>query len=156
MLWWGVARTTTANFNQRNSAMRLPHKAHVALLDGENFTVFRNDGQMFEPKLVEFAKPSLEQTNFSAGVRHQDDIGRKLGRTQLDELARSAAATEWLNAKAIEGEIEALLIIADPKTLGEMRQHYHSELAERIVGEIDKTLTGQPTDKIEAAIVAAD
>jgi protein required for attachment to host cells len=136
--------------------MKLPHNAHVALLDGENFTLFRNDGQMFEPKLVEADKPDLEASNFSAGVRHQDDVGRQLGRTQLDELARGAAATEWLNAKAIAGEIEALLIIADPKTLGEMRQHYHSELAKRIVGEIDKTLTGQPTDKIEAAIIAAE
>ena len=134
--------------------MKLAHNAHVALLDGESFTLFRNEGQMFEPKLVVVDKPDLEATNFSAGVRHQDNIGRKLGRTQLDELARGAAATEWLNAKAVAGEIEALLIIADPKTLGEMRQHYHSELSQRIVGEIDKTLTGLPTDKIEAAIAA--
>jgi protein required for attachment to host cells len=136
--------------------MKLPHKAHVALLDGENFTVFRNDGQPLEPKLVEMASPSLEPTNFSAGVKHQDDGGQKLGRTQLSELAHGVAATEWLNAKAIAGEIEALLIIADPKTLGEMRQHYHTKLAERIVGEIDKTLTGQPTKAIEAAISAAE
>jgi protein required for attachment to host cells len=136
--------------------MKLPHKAHVALLDGENFTLFCNEGQIFEPRLVELAKPSLDVTNFSAGVDHQDDVGRMLGRTQLDELAHGAAATEWLNAKAIAGEIEALLVIADPKTLGEMRQHYHSELAKRVVGEIAKTLTDEPTDKIEAAIVAAD
>jgi protein required for attachment to host cells len=134
--------------------MKLPHNAHVALIDGENFTLFRNEGQMFEPKLVEIAKPSLDPTNFSAGVRHQDS-GHKPSSTNLGEWAHGAAATEWLNAKAIAGEIEALLIIADPKTLGEMRQHYHSELSERIVGEIDKTLTGQPTGRIEAAISAA-
>jgi protein required for attachment to host cells len=135
--------------------MKLPHKAHVALLDGENFTLFCNEGQIFEPRLAEVAKPDLEATNFSAGVRHQDNIGRRLGRTQLDELARGAAAAEWLNAKAIAGEIEALLIIADPKTLGEMRHHYHADLKQRLVGEIDKTLTGQSTDRIEAAIRAA-
>ena len=60
------------------------------------------------------------------------------------------------NARAIAGEIEALLVIADPKTLGEMRQHYHSELGKRLVGEIDKTLTGQPLDKIATAIAAAE
>lgn len=135
--------------------MKLPHNAHVALLDGENFTLYRNDGQLFEPKLVEIAKPSLDVTNFSAGVQHQDDVGRKLGRTQLDELARGTAATEWLNVKAIAGEIENLLIIADPKTLGEMRQNYHGELKKLIVGEIDKTLTGQPIARIEEAIIAA-
>lgn len=135
--------------------MKLPHKAHVALLDGESFTLFRNDGQIFEPRLIEIAKPDLEATNFSAGIRHQDNVGRRLGRTQLDELARGVAAAEWLNAKALAGEMDALLVIADPKTLGEMRHHYHGELRQRLVGEIDKTLTGQTTDRIEAAIVAA-
>ncbi|MBI1403010.1 MAG: attachment protein [Porphyrobacter sp.] len=136
--------------------MILPHKAHVALVDGENFTLFCNEGQVEEPRLVEVDKPDLEATNFSAGIRHQDNIGRNLGRTQLDELAHGAAAAEWLNAKAIAGEIAALLVIADPKTLGEMRRHYHGELKDRLVGEIDKTLTGQPTARLEAAIVAAD
>ena len=135
--------------------MKLPHNAHVALVDGETFTVMRNSGKPFEPKLEGGQKPDLSPSNFSAGVRHQDDIGQRKGETDLGELAHGAAATEWLNAKAIGGEIEDLLIIADPKTLGEMRRHYHSELEKRLVGEIDKTLTGQTTDKIEQAIAAA-
>ena len=135
--------------------MKLPHKAHVAVLDGVSFTLFRNDGPIFEPKLNPIEKPDLSPTNFSSGVRHQDQIGKMLGRTQLDELAHGAAAAEWLNAKAIAGEIESLLVIADPKTLGEMRQHYHSELESRLVGEIDKTLTGQNSDEIAKAIAAA-
>ncbi len=134
--------------------MKLPHNAHVALVDGENFTLFRNTGQMFEPRLSEESKPDLDPTNFSAGVRHQDSV-RKPDSTDLGELAHGAAASAWLNARAIAGDIDALLIIADPKTLGEMRQHYHVELRQRLVGEIDKTLTGQPTAGIEAAIVAA-
>lgn len=135
--------------------MKLPHQAHVALIDGESFTLFRNEGQIFEPKLIEEARPDLDPTNYSAGVRHQDDIGRRLGRTQLNELAHGAAAAEWLNGKAVAGEIEALLVIADPKTLGELRQHYHGELKKRLLGEIDKTLTGLSTDRLEAAIAAA-
>ena len=135
--------------------MKLPHKAHVAMVDGENFTLYRNDGQIFEPKLTKQTEPSLDPTNYSAGVRHQDEVGQKLGRTQLDELAHGAAAAEWLNSKAIAGEIDDVLIIADPKTLGEMRQHYHGELEKRLVGEIDKTLTGSPTKAIEKAIAEA-
>ena len=46
-----------------------------------------------------------------------------------------------------------MLVIADPKTLGEMRRHYHSELEKRLVGEIDKTLSGETTAKIEQVIV---
>ena len=135
--------------------MKLPHKAHVAMVDGENFTLFRNTGQAFEPKLAKEEQPELNPTNFSAGVRHQDDVGKKLGRTQLDELAHGAAAAEWLNSKAIAGTLGDVLIIADPKTLGEMRQHYHVELKERLVGEIAKTLTGEPLANIEKAIASA-
>ena len=136
--------------------MKLPHNAHVAIVDGERFVVMRNAGQPFEPKLENAQKPDLDATNYSAGVRHQDDIGQMKGTsTQLDELAHGAAAAEWLNEKAISGEIENLLVIADPKTLGEMRHHYHSELERKLVGEIAKTLTSEPTDRIEKAIAAA-
>ena len=135
--------------------MKLPHQAHVALVDGESFTLFRNHGQIFEPKLEKEEKPDLDPTNYSAGVRHQDEIGREVGRTQLEELAHGAAVAEWLNSKAISGDLDQTLIIADPKTLGEMRQHYHSELEKRLVGEIDKTLTGVSTSELEKAIADA-
>ena len=135
--------------------MKLSHQAHVALVDGENFTLYRNEGQIFDPKLVLENSPELELTNFSAGVRHQDQLGQMLGRTQLDELAHGAAVAEWLNSKAIDGKIERLLIIADPKTLGEMRRHYHGELKSRLEGEIDKTLTAETVDGLEKAIADA-
>ena len=135
--------------------MRIPSNAHVAIVDGKNFTVMRNGGAPLEPKLGSAEKPDLSATNYSAGVKHQDNAGQQLGRTDLEELAHGAAATEWLNAKAIAGDISDILVIADPKTLGEMRRHYHGELKKRLVGEIDKTMTGEPTDRIEQAIANA-
>ena len=136
--------------------MRIPSNAHVAIVDGENFTVMRNGGAPLEPKLDRAEQPDLSATNYSAGVRHQDNIWREKGTsTQLDELAHAAAAAEWLNSQCVSGDIENLVVIADPKTLGEMRHHYHSELEKRLVGEIAKTMTGQPTDKIEQAIASA-
>ncbi len=135
--------------------MKLPHKAHVAIVDGKNFTVMRNSGKLFEPKLEGAQKPDLEATNFSAGVRHQDDLGQRTGATDLNELAHGAAAAKWLNTKAISGELTDVLVIADPKTLGEMRRHYHSELEKRLIGEIDKTVTGEPVSQIEKLIASA-
>ncbi len=132
--------------------MKLPHKAHVALVDGENFVLFRNKGQPFEPSLEKVEKPDISGTNFSAGVKHQDSGSQQNGRTDLNELAHGAAAAEWLNAKSIAGELEDLVVIADPKTLGEMRRHYHSELEKRLVGEIAKTMTGESTARIQKAI----
>ena len=135
--------------------MKCPHNAHVALVDGERFVLLRNTGQLFEPKLTKVSEPELEATNFSAGVRHQDDAGQKNGNTDLNELAHAAAVTQWLNAKAMAGDIEQLLVIADPKTLGEMRRHYHKELQQRLIGELDKALTGEPLARVEKAIADA-
>lgn len=135
--------------------MKLPAKAHVVVVDGETFSLFRNEGQIFDPSLAVEDSPELDPTNFSAGIRHQDDIGQRHGRTDLNELAHGAAAAEWLNEKAIAGKLHDVLVIADPKTLGEMRQHYHTELKKRLVGEIDKTLTNRSTGEIEKAIAAA-
>lgn len=132
--------------------MKLAHKAHVAVVDGENFVIMQNEGQIFEPKLKTVAKPDLTASNFSAGVKHQDDAGQRTGSTQLDELAHAAAASEWLNKQAISGEIDDLVVIADPKTLGEMRRHYHSELEKRLSGEIAKTMSGETGEKIAATI----
>ena len=135
--------------------MKVPHKAHVALVDGERFLLLRNDGQIFEPKLSKVAEPNLDPTNFSAGVKHQDQGGQISGSTDLNELAHGAAAAEWLNAKAIANEIDELLIVADPKTLGEMRRHYHVELEKRLVGEVDKALTHEPLEKIGQVLANA-
>ena len=135
--------------------MKCPHKAHIALVDGERFVLLRNDGQPFEPSLSKVAEPSLEPTNYSAGVRHQDKGGQIGGSTDLEELAHGAAVSEYLNAKAKAGAFDDLIVIADPKTLGEMRRHYHVELQNRLVGELDKALTGEPLDRIEKAIANA-
>lgn len=135
--------------------MKVPHKALVVLVDGERFVVLRNDGPILDPKLTRVSEPELEATNFSAGVRHQDHVGQRIGTTDLNELAHGAAAAEWLNAKAIAGDYEDLVIIADPKSLGEMRRHYHVELKNRLVGEIDKTLTGEPLERIEKVLADA-
>ena len=135
--------------------MKLHNNAHVALVDGHRFVLMRNSGQMFEPRLKKVAEPDLEETNFSAGVRHQDHSSQITHATDLNELAHGAAAAEWLNAQALAGEIEELLVIADPKTLGEMRRHYHTKLQDRIVGEIAKEMTREPVSRIEAAIADA-
>lgn len=135
--------------------MKVPHKSHVALVDGTRFLLLRNDGPIFEPRLTVLEEPALDPTNYSAAVRNQDEVSQWKGKTDLDELAHAAAAAEWLNAKAIAGEIDQLVVVADPKTLGEMRRHYHSELQKRLVAEIDKELAQEPLEKIEKVLAKA-
>ena len=36
--------------------MKIPHKAHVGVVDGARFVVLRNTGSIFEPRLEEIAR----------------------------------------------------------------------------------------------------
>ena len=134
--------------------MKIPHKALVVLANGERFVIMRNVGLPFEPKLEKVGELDLELTNFSAGVRHQDPSQRN-GSTDIDELAHGAAIAEWFNNKTLNGERDPLVIAADPKTLGQIRQRCHQELQARIVGELAKDLTNQPVEAVERALALA-
>ena len=135
--------------------MRIPHNALVALANGEKFVLMRNDGQPLEPKLRRLGELDLELTNFSAGVRHQDPAGQRNGSTDLDELAHGAAIAGWLNDKALKGDIGDVVVAADPKTLGQIRQRRHKELECRVVGELAKDLTNSPLPEIERILLSA-
>ena len=135
--------------------MKVPHHALVALANGERLVIMRNVGQAFEPRLEKVSEPDLLLTNFSAGARHHDPAGQRNGSTDVDELAHGAAIAEWFNKATLNGASEPVVIAADPKTLGQIRQHCHQELEARIVGELDKDLTNQPIDAIERVLAAA-
>ena len=135
--------------------MQIPHNAHVALANGERFLVMRNVGQPLAPRFEQVQSLDLELTNFSAGVRHQDPAGQRNGSTDIDELAHGAAIAEWLNDKALKGDLEQVVVAADPKTLGQIRRHCHRQVENRIVGELAKDLTNQPVPAIERALADA-
>ena len=135
--------------------MKVPHRALVALANGERFVLMRNVGPPFEPRLKKIEELDLELTNFSAGVRHQDPAGQRNGSTDIDELAHGAAIAEWLNARTLRGDLGEVVIAADPKTLGQIRQHCHKELESRIVGEVAKDLVNSPVEQVERALAAA-
>lgn len=134
--------------------MKIPHNAQVVIANGEKFLVLRNTGQPFEPKLEKVATPDLLLTNFSAGVKHQDAGSARTGSADIDELAHGAAIADWLNDKALKGNLGEIVIAADPRTLGQIRQHYHKETEAKVIGEIDKDLTNLPIPDIEKALIA--
>lgn len=107
--------------------MNIPHNAQVAIANGEKFLLLRNTGQPLEPRLERIDDLDLLLTNFSAGVRHQDPAGQRSGSTDIDELAHGAAIAEWLNNRALKNELGPIVVAADPRTLGQIRQHYHKE-----------------------------
>lgn len=135
--------------------MRCPQNTLVALANGKRFLLMRNTGQAFEPKLELVQELDLELTNFSAGVRHQDPAGERSSSTDINELAHGAAIAEWLNDRALKNQLSDIVIVADPKTLGQIRQHCHEQTQGKIIGEIAKDLTNQPMNAVERAIADA-
>ena len=59
---------------------------------------------------------------------------------------------EALNHMALTNKLEALMVVAAPKTLGQLRKHWHKALEEKLVGEIAKDLTGRPPEAVAEAI----
>lgn len=74
---------------------------------------------------------------------------------QLEEDRFAAEAAELLKMRALANNFDSLIVVAPPRTLGELRKHYHKEVESRLKGEIDKDLTGHPIDEIEKALAAA-
>lgn len=74
---------------------------------------------------------------------------------QLEEDRFAAEAAEMLKKRALSHKFEALIVVAPPRTLGELRKHYHKEVEHRLIGELGKDLTGHSVSDIEAALQAA-
>jgi len=134
--------------------MQIPANAHVAILDGERFLVMRNTGTAAEPALELTAEPEIEETNKDAGKRDHESAHRRGGEPH-DRAAHAAGVADWLNRAVLAGQIDKLLIVADPDSLGELRKHMQVRTHAAVIGEVDKQLTGMPGPDILKVLEAA-
>ncbi|AOH83214.1 hypothetical protein AWL63_03715 [Sphingomonas panacis] len=74
---------------------------------------------------------------------------------QQEEERFAAEIAEMLKRRALANAYDALVVVAPPKTLGELRKHYHKEVISRLHGELAKDLTGRPVPEIEKALADA-
>lgn len=134
--------------------MLLPHGAVIALVDGEEWTLLRNAGNEATPDLVDLPKPHLDESNHSGGGgRHRTTASAPSPR-QMHEDAHAAAVAEWLNGQVAGHKIEHLVVIAPPRTLGELRHHYTKPVSQALIGEVAKELIGRAPDEVLAALQA--
>ena len=130
--------------------MLLPTGIVIALLDGKTFELYRNDGTEAEPSLIALDDPKLDAANHSAGSHHSS-AGNHDG-NMVDEDAHAVGAAAWLNEQVLGHKIEQLVIFAAPRTLGELRKHYHKMTAQAVICEVNKSYTGRSPDEIIAAL----
>ncbi|NKE44560.1 host cell attachment protein [Roseomonas frigidaquae] len=133
--------------------MQLPNNAYVAVVDGEKLQLFRNDGDAGSLQLAEMQPPAVDSDNKGAGGRHASSSANP-DDSQQDEDGHAAGVAAMLNQQVMAGHIESLVIIAAPRTLGELRKHYHKTLSAKLLGEIAKDLTGHSMKDVEATVAA--
>jgi protein required for attachment to host cells len=151
----------------KERAMQVPHKSVVVVADGKKMLFFRNEGDS------EFPKLEVERKRETADAADRDQKTDLAGQApsasggagsssyqevdfhQLEEARFAAETAEMLRMRALRNEFESLIIVAPPKTLGELRKHYHKEVEKRLAGEVAKDLTGHPVAEIEKILQSA-
>lgn len=143
--------------------MELPRDSVVLVADGRKLLFLRNEGDNVHPNLV--VETAQEQSNPATRDQITDAAGRAStpqgvrGTSveptdfhQIEEDRFAADAADLLKRRALANDYDSLIVVAPPKTLGELRKHYHVEVKRRLKGEIDKDLTGHPIADIENAL----
>jgi len=143
--------------------MHLPHNSVVLVADGRKMLFLRNEGDTEFPNLV--VEKAQEQDNPATRDQATDSAGRASSPQggvqssveptdfhQIEEDRFAADAADFLKTGALKNTYDSLIVVAPPKTLGELRKHYHKEVVSRLKGELDKDLTGHPIKDIEKAL----
>ena len=143
-----------------STQLKVPQGAWILVADGSRALVFENAGSAQEPKL-EMRNVLNAPENPAA---HEQGTHRP-GRTFAGGPRRSAvAATDWhdvakgrfareitdmLNRAHKEHPLRALILVAAPRTLADLRKHLGVDLERLLCGEVDKDLTKCPVHEIE-------
>lgn len=144
--------------------MQVQNDGLVVVVDGEKMLLLRNAGDAEYPNLEVIEQD--EQESQANRVLRRDSPGRAFASAgarrsayqetdsrQVDEDRFAADTAETLNRMALENQFESLVIVASPRTLGELRRHYHPELQKRLIGEVPKTLTNATIPDIERIVI---
>jgi protein required for attachment to host cells len=158
----------------RRAEMDLEHDTWVVIADGEKFLLLRNigDREFLNLQVVEHEAsenpPARDLASDRAGRRN--DAARQKTGGDVEAWGKSAMEeTDWqrvaetrfaaevaakLDGWAAAGRFRRLVVIADPRTLGALRDAYGAHVRSVLVAEIDKDLTNHPIDGIERSIRA--
>ena len=142
------------------SRIQMPHDALVLVGDGRKALFLRNHGDEKFPDLrvervfADVNPPTHEQGTDRPG-RAFSSVGA--GRSsvtqtdwhQLEEHRFVEQVTAMLERIVRERGVEALVVVAPPRALADLRKAFHPDVKRKIIAEIDKDLTKHPIDQIE-------
>lgn len=145
--------------------MKIPHSTVVLVVDGRKMILLRNQGDETRIDLRIEAEDEQElardherksdlagQSPAPANIGHHGGTMEEPDYQQQDEDRWAKAAADLLQRRALANDFPALVIIAPPKTLGVLRQHYHKAVEALLIGEFAKEMTDRPVPDIEALV----
>jgi protein required for attachment to host cells len=151
-------------YKQDGMAMVAIHNgAWVLVGDGRRALFFRNhgDSEVLDLRVIETRvedNPPTHEQGTSAPGRAFSSVGH--GRSSLEStdwhdleekhFAREIAAT--INKAAESGAMREIVIVAPPRTLGELRKELSPKAQSKVAGELDKDLTKHPLPQIEKVL----
>ena len=144
----------------------VPYNAYVFVGDGRKALVLRNDGDAqylnlkAERVFTDQNPPTHEQGTDRPGRAYSSVGAGRSSVTQTDwhaleehKFAHEAASA--LEKIVRERRVEALVVVAPPRALADLRKAFHPDVKRKIIAEIDKDLTKHPVDQIEKHLASA-
>ena len=146
--------------------LKIPHNALVFVGDGRKALFLRNDGDAISPNLR--TEKVFDEENPATHEQGSDRPGR-VSEVALPGRRGALEPTDWHDieehrfarkvAAAMEqmvraGKAKALVVVAPPRTLAELRHAFHSDVKACVVAEINKDLTKHPIGDIEKHLMA--
>ncbi len=130
-------------------ARMIPENALIVVADGTGARFFRNAGS--ENRLSLSAIGELSPADLlnagPAGNRPPESTSQ-----ETDEATFAKQLARELYRRVHSEKVPALVLIADPQTLGQIRPLLHKEVKDRLVAEVGKTLTKAPIPAIQKAL----
>ncbi|MGX5711424.1 host attachment family protein [Sphingopyxis terrae subsp. ummariensis] len=146
--------------------MTIPHDTLVLVADGRKALFLRNRG---DEQQIDLRTASHREREDRKDSDIKTDAAGRSGRApatgafqdtmaetdfhQQEEDRFARDLSEKVNAMALAGEFDDLVIVAPARTMGELRPLWHKEVQRRLVGEHVKEMTDRPVSDIEALLI---
>jgi protein required for attachment to host cells len=145
--------------------IKIPHLAWILVGDGRKAIVLRNEGDALYPNLQVaqvFDAPDNPRTHLQ-GTDRPGRVGSGTHRSAVEnpdwhDLAEHRFARDVarvLTRARDAGDLNALIIVAPPRILSELRLALPPSVRSVTIAELDKDLTHFPTYEIERYLAAA-
>jgi len=130
----------------------IPENARIVVADGHGARYFRSTavGKKFSLQADSALKPEDLLDDGPAGSRPEEQTPR-----QTDEATFCKQLARALHRQLLRKEYDALVLIADPQSLGQIRDAMAPAVSQTLVLELNKELTGHSPAEIAKIIAGA-